>query len=284
MNVNDVVATNSPTVTYGFQFVANSLKLVVTQAQFVNTSLSATLKPNELAVANQLQNIWNGAMPGIGPAFAALSNEPNPQTYAQALDRLHPAPYLAQPAISTFTGLSFVDSMMSCHLPAGPFAALTEVPCDWAKLTGSFASVGSSSSSSGYRDQAARLQAGRQFQIAPGWFGEFAVGYEAGRTTTDNFATTVADRYDFGAALKHQIGPWLFAAALDAGYDALTATRYIGIGGVQSATSAPSVWRLDSRFRAAYVAEFGNAYLKPSLDLDVIYTGCRVSAKPALAR
>ena len=163
--------------------------------------------------------------------------------------------------------------MMSCHLPAGPFAALTEVPCDWAKLTGSFASVGSSSSSSGYRDQAARLQAGRQFQIAPGWFGEFAVGYEAGRTNTDNFATTLADRYDFGAALKHQIGPWLFAAALDAGYDALTATRYIGIGGVQSATSAPSVWRLDSRFRAAYVAEFGNAYLKPSLDLDVIYTG-----------
>ena len=274
IGVNDVIATNSPTVTYGVQFVGNSLQLVVTQAQFVNTSLTGTLTPNELAVANQLQNIWNaGATPGIGPAFAALANEPNPQAYAQALDRLHPAPYLAQPAISTFTGLSFVDSMMSCHLPTGPFAALTEVPCDWAKLTGSFASVGSSSSSSGYRDQAARLQAGRQFQIAPGWFGEFAVGYEAGRTTTDNFATTLADRYDFGAALKHQIGPWLFAAALDAGYDALTATRYIGLGGVQSATSAPSVWRLDSRFRAAYVAEFGNAYVKPSLDLDVIYTG-----------
>ena len=274
IGVNDVIATNSPTVTYGVQFVGNSLQLVVTQAQFVNTSLSAALTPNELAVANQLQNIWNaGATPGIGPAFAALANEPNPQAYAQALDRLHPAPYLAQPAISTFTGLSFVDSMMSCHLPAGPFAALTEVPCDWAKLTGSFASVGSSSSSSGYKDQAARLQAGRQFQIAPGWFGEFAVGYEAGRTTTDNFATTLADRYDFGAALKHQIGPWLFAAALDAGYDALDTTRYIGFAGEQVAKSSPSVWRLDSRFRAAYVAEFGNAYVKPSLDLDVIYTG-----------
>jgi uncharacterized protein with beta-barrel porin domain len=161
---------------------------------------------------------------------------------------------------------------MSCHLPAGPFAPLTEVPCDWAKLTGSFASVGSSSSSSGYRDQAARLQAGRQIQIAPDWFGEFAVGYETGRTTTDSFATTLADRYDFGAALKHQIGPWLFATALDVGYDALNTTRAIGFAGVQSATSAPSVWRLDSRFRAAYVAEFGNAYIKPSLDLDVIYT------------
>ena len=72
--------------------------------------------------------------------------------------------------------------------------------------------------------------------------------------------------------MKHQIGPWLFAAALDAGYDALNTTRYIGFAGVQAATSTPSVWRLDSRFRAAYVAEFGNAYVKPSLDLDVIYT------------
>jgi hypothetical protein len=30
---------------------------------------------------------------------------------------------------------------------------------------------------------------------------------------------------------------------------------------------------LESRFRAAYVAEFGNAYVKRSLDLDLIYTG-----------
>jgi hypothetical protein len=271
--VNDVTAINSPTVTYGVQFAGNALQLVATQAQFVTSALSASLTPNEMVVANQLQNIWNaGATPGIGPVFASLANLTDPQSYAQVLDRLHPAPYLAQPAISTFTGLSFVDSMMSCHLPAGPYAPLTEVPCDWAKLTGSIASEGSSSSSFGYRDQAARLQAGRQIQIAPDWFGEFAVGYEAGRTTVGNFATTLADRYDFGAALKHQIGPWLFAAALDAGYDALNTTRYIGFAGAQAATSASSVWRLDSRFRAAYVAEFGSAYVKPSLDLDVIYT------------
>jgi hypothetical protein len=268
-----VTAINSPTVTYGVQFAGNALQLVATQAQFVTPALSASLTPNEMVVANQLQNIWNaGATPGIGPVFASLANLTDPQSYAQVLDRLHPAPYLAQPAISTFTGLSFVDSMMSCHLPAGPYAPLTEVPCDWAKLTGSIASEGSSSSSFGYRDQAARLQAGRQIQIAPDWFGEFAVGYEAGRTTVGNFATTLADRYDFGAALKHQIGPWLFAAALDAGYDALNTTRYIGFAGAQAATSASSVWRLDSRFRAAYVAEFGSAYVKPSLDLDVIYT------------
>ncbi|MGA9330376.1 MAG: hypothetical protein WBV83_15000, partial [Bradyrhizobium sp.] len=272
VGVNDVMATNSSSVTYGVQFVGNSLQLVVTQAQFVNTSLSASLSPNELAVANQLQNIWNaGATPGIGPVFAALANLSDPQSYAQVLDRLHPAAYLAQPVMSTFTGLNFVDSMMSCHLAAGPFAPLTEIPCEWAKLTGSFANQVSSSGSSGFHDQAARLQAGRQIQLAPDWFGEFAVGYEAGRTT-GNFATTLADRYDFGAALKHQIGPWLFAAALDVGYDALNTTREIGFAGVQAATSTPSVWRLDSRFRAAYVAEFGNAYVKPSLDLDVIYT------------
>jgi hypothetical protein len=273
IGVNDVTAINSPTVTYGVRFVGNSLQLVALQAQFVNPTFSTVLTPNELAVANQLQNIWNaGATPGIGPTFATLANLTDPQSYAQVMDRLHPGPYLAQAAISTFTGLSFVDSMLSCHLPTGPYAPLTEVPCDWAKLTGAFSSEGSSSSSTGYRDQAARLQAGRQIQLAPDWFGEFAVSYETGHTTSGTFATTSADRYDFGAAIKHQIGPWLFAAALDAGYDALNTTRYINFAGAAAATSTPSVWRLDSRFRAAYVAESNGFYVKPSFDIDTIYT------------
>jgi hypothetical protein len=42
--------------------------------------------------------------------------------------------------------------------------------------------------------------------------------------------------------LKHQIGPWLFATALDVGYVALNTTRYIGFAGVQAVTSAPSVY------------------------------------------
>ena len=270
---NDVTAINSPTVTYGVQFVGNSLQLVALQAQFVSPVFAAFLTPNELAVANQLQGIFNaGATPGLGPAFAFLANLTDPQTYAQVLDRLHPGPYLAQAVISTFTGLGFVDSMLSCHLPTGPYAPLTEVPCDWAKLTGSFSSQGSSSSSTGFRDQSARLQAGRQVQLAPDWFGEFAFGYETGRTTSGTFATTSADRYDFGGAIKHQIGPWLFAAALDAGYEKLNTTRDINFAGVTAATSAPSVWRLDSRFRAAYVVESNGLYVKPSLDLDTIYT------------
>lgn len=273
IGTNDVTAINSPTVTYGVQFVGNSLQLVATQAQFVPKAFAASLTPNELAVANQLQGIWNaGATPGIGPAFAALANLTDPQSYAQVMDRLSPAAHLAQAAISTFTGLGFVDSMLSCHSPTGPYAPLTEVPCDWAKLTGSFSSEGSSSSSTGFRDQSARLQAGRQIQLAPDWFGEFAVGYETGHTISGSFAATSADRYDFGAAIKHQIGPWLFAAALDGGYDALTTTRYINFAGATTASSTPSVWRLDSRFRAAYVAESNGFYVKPSFDIDTIYT------------
>ena len=63
----------------------------------------------------------------------------------------------------------------------------------------------------------------------------------------------------------------LLAAALDAGYEHLNTTRYINFAGVTAATSSPSVWRLDSRFRAAYVVESNGLYVKPSLDLDAIY-------------
>ena len=93
VGVNDVTALNSPTVTYGVQIVGNSLQLVALQAQFAAPALITSLTPNEMSVVNQLQNIWNaGATPGIGPVFAALANLTDPQAYAQALDRLHPAP------------------------------------------------------------------------------------------------------------------------------------------------------------------------------------------------
>jgi len=161
--------------------------------------------------------------------------------------------------------------MMSCHAPSGPFAPLYETDCDWAKVTGSVADKGSSSSS-GYHDRATRIQTGRQIKIAPDWFFEFAAGYEAGRTTVGNFAVAQADRYDFGLSLKHQVGSWLLGAALDTGYAALNTTRYISLPGVESAQSRSSVWHLDARFRVAYLAEFGITYLKPAVDFDVIYT------------
>ena len=41
---------------------------------------------------------------------------------------------------------------------------------------------------------------------------------------------------------------------------------------------------MDSCFRATYVAQFGSAYIKPSLDLDVIIRRCRASAQRAPVR
>jgi uncharacterized protein with beta-barrel porin domain len=72
--------------------------------------------------------------------------------------------------------------------------------------------------------------------------------------------------------VKHQDGPWLFALALDAGYASLETTRNINLVGVTSAHSRPSLWRVDARARAAYLAEFGSVYVKPTLDVDFIYS------------
>jgi hypothetical protein len=271
--INDVTPINSPSVTYGVQIAGNNLQLFVQNAQFLPPSFASVLTPGEAGVANHLQDIWNaGATPGIGPAFAYFASLTDPKTYAQALDRLHPAAYDNQVSAATFTGLSFADSMMSCRAPFGTFAPLYETACDWAKVTGSLAAMSPSAGSTGYRETAGRIQVGRQIKIAPDWFFELATGYEAGRTQAGNFVVTQADRYDFGAALKHQIGSWLFAAALDGGYASLDTTRTINIAGSDIAKSRSSVWRLDARLRAAYLVEFGSAYLKPTMDVDLIYT------------
>ncbi|MGZ3410534.1 MAG: autotransporter outer membrane beta-barrel domain-containing protein, partial [Xanthobacteraceae bacterium] len=273
VGTNDVTAVNSPSVTYGVQIAGNNLQLFVQSAQFLPPALASKFSPSETGVANQLQNIWNnGATPGMGETFAYFANLTDPVAYAAALDRLHPAPYTGQVTAATNTGLAFTDAMMSCRAATGPYAPLYETECDWAKITGTLADKGQTSSSSGYSDRSARIQVGRQVKVAPDWFFELAAGYEAGRTAAGTFAVTHADRYDFGAALKHQVGSWLFAAALDGGYASLNTTRYIGFAGAQTASSNAGVWRLDARFRAAYLYEFGSSYLKPTMDVDVIYS------------
>lgn len=273
VGTNDVTPINSASVTYGLQIAGNDLQLSVQSAQFVPPAFASYFSPNEIGVANQLQGIWNagGGAAGMGPIFAYFATIPDSNTYGQSLDRLHGASYASQASAAILTGLNFTDSMMSCHEVQGALAPLRETACEWTKVTGVLTDKGSASGSNGYRDRAGRIQAGRQIEIAPDWFFEIAAGYEYGHTTVGNFSATQADRYDIGLAIKRQVGSWLFGVALDTGYAGLDTTRGINLAGIGSARSQSSIWRLDTRFHAAYLAEFGITYVKPMLDFDVIY-------------
>jgi hypothetical protein len=268
-----VKAVNSPTISYGLDFNnlggAGALDLTVAK---VNFGAPSGLTGNQGSLAQYFQNIWDaGGAPPLASAMGYLVSLDS-AAYADALDHLNSAPYLDQVGTSLTTGLNFTNNLMSCHGFDGSHAAIREHECNWVKITGGVANQTRTAAASGYRDNATRIQAGRQIKLAPDWFLGVAAGYERGRTTTDIGAATNADRFDGGMVLKHELGPWIFAGALDAGYAALDTDRTIGFPtpGL-TANSRSSVWHVDGRLRAGYLMEEGAWYLKPLADIDLMY-------------
>jgi outer membrane autotransporter protein len=190
-----------------------------------------------------------------------------------SLDRLTPEPHVVQAIGAITTGQSFTNGLMSCQGFEGPFAPIREHECVWAKAIGGVAIQNATSGSVGYREQAARVQVGTQVMPVQDWFLGFAAGYESAQTSVGGgSANTNANRYDLGAVLKRQIGPWLFAGGLDVGYASLDNTRVIGFPAPNlTATSQSGVWHVDAKLRAAYLLQSGNLYLKPMADFDTIY-------------
>jgi uncharacterized protein with beta-barrel porin domain len=200
-----------------------------------------------------------------------LVNFTNVSGYAAALDKLHPEPYLLQATGAVMTGLSFLDSMLSCRGSQGPLAAIRESQCAWFKVTGGAVNQQTSSDAMGYREVGQRYQVGVQTAMAPNWWRGFAVSYETARTTT-NSATTNADRFDIGVSVKHLYGNWLFATAANIGFATLDTSRFIGFPGPGvTAKGQATLWHADARFRASYLIESGISYAKPSVDVDLIY-------------
>jgi hypothetical protein len=263
---------NTPIVTYGLDFNnlggPGALVLTVNSVNFVSPT---NLTNNERAVAGGFQNIfYSGGAPALASLMAYLTNI-SLADYAAVLNRLHPEPYLIQANNTVNSGMGFTSALLSCQGFEGTYAAIREHQCAWARAGGGISMLNPSAGTSGFTEDAARVQAGAQFQFRPDWFVGFGTGYERAHITS-GAATVDANRIDIGATLKYVNGPWLLAGALDGGYVASDGYRYIGLPTPSAtATSTSGLWHLDGRLRAAFLLERNAWYAKPMVDLDLIY-------------
>jgi uncharacterized protein with beta-barrel porin domain len=73
--------------------------------------------------------------------------------------------------------------------------------------------------------------------------------------------------------VKRVMGPWQFAAGLDLGYGDFDDRRMVSNGGASTALKSDyDVTTLGGRLLAAYQVPFAYGYVRPLVDLDVIYT------------
>jgi outer membrane autotransporter protein len=234
------------------------------------------LTRNETALAQELQSIWDAGSAGNpNPAYTTLFTSlarTTSATYPTSLDNLTSEFGAAAVAAVPAAAQSSATALMSCPGFEGISASLREEDCAWARTIGNWSNDAASNGFSGYRMSGVTTQIGGQRRVADGWFvgGLFGYGFNtynanSGRENANGQEGTL------GLVIKHQIGNWVFAAAVAGGWGSEKATRTISLPGLSAqASSGPGNDFILGRLRSYYEFAFQQWYVRPGVDLDVI--------------
>ena len=171
------------------------------------------------------------------------------------------------------TSQAFATRMNSCPDFEGSGTFQFERECAWGRVIGDWTDRNATSDSLAYTVDSKLLQFGGQYKLASGWFLGGSLAYD----WSDYAAETVPAQVDgkgltVGAVLKREEGPWIFSAALDAGYGWYDSTRALELGTAGSTATASFNGRhAGLHGRIAYQLPQDGWYLKPYLDLHAIY-------------
>jgi len=271
--------TSTATVPSSYLFTwdvdATTTSLAISPDADLTTS-GAGLTTNQQALANYLQAAWDaGGSSGLAPLFGTLSQVQDASTYTSDLNSL--LANVPTPAVNqVMASAGALDSAFSCPVfssKEGIGTLLVESDCQWSSVTGGAANFDGGSDSAGYELNDLSFRVGAQVEVAPDWYVGSTAAYTRTWTDfTDGSATGSGQRGDAGLSLKHTIGPWYLAGGFNIGYGAYEYDRVITTTGTAyNASSSPDVLTVAGRLRAAYEFAFPNWYLRPHVDLDMIY-------------
>lgn len=148
---------------------------------------------------------------------------------------------------------------LSCPVFVGEGTTLGEDSCAWAKATGQWTEQQQTAI------QGAIYRVGGQAEFAPGWFLGGAIGVGS-QTTQGNGVTGRSQVFDASVALKRTLGHWLFAGAV--GFTTKSNQLNLAANAQQSAVN---VYGGGLRLHGAYDFAFTDWYVRPRLDLDLLY-------------
>jgi outer membrane autotransporter protein len=246
----------------------NEVHLSVGGANFQTGGLPGS----QAAVAGHLQSIWDAGGNGdFGPVFASIENAAANGGYEDALADLSPGVALAPAARSGPAAQIFTNTLLSCPVFEGDGASLTEGSCGWARIAGRLTDQSENDGVAGFNNSRVTYQAGGQLEVADDWFVGGSLAYEMSWFSgDDDRVTSDGDAVFVGAAVKHTMDAWLFAASVGGGFGWYDTQRAVGMTG-DIAKSSPDVQSVAGRLRAAYTLDQDSWYLRPIADLELIY-------------
>jgi len=243
---------------------ANDMVLAVT-ANYV----TAGLTPNQKATAQHLQGALAAGGGDLGTVLGYLGGFADAPSYAKALDRLHPEPYLAQTQSVLLSSLTFADGVLTCSdRPGTGTVKLGDDGCGWARIGTSRTTRDRTLENIGFGNDAWSASGGAQFSLAPNWLGTVAFGYERYNISIDDRARSSGDLFQFGAGAMYRNRGLELSGIASAGVGSFDTTRFAVLPGV-SAASNNSTGYISGRLRAAYAFGTDVAYVKPMVDFDL---------------
>lgn len=268
-------ASDTPIFDFDMRQVGSQQRVTVKGADF--NAASQGLARNQRAVAGHLQDIWDrGGNAEMAPLFAALNtaSSQGAGTYRDQLDGLSPGVALA-PAVQMMAGMSnFASAMMSCRDMERTGTDGREQDCFWGQVSRRTSDQDEADGTSGYSFDSNTYQVGGQHEFRPGWFIGGSVAYQNNSLRADNGRMGGSGDAGYaGVVLKHQDGPWVYAASISGGYGSYDLDRTIGIDGYdRQASSSPDVYSAGMRLRVSrHIGVSERFYLKPYVDLDALY-------------
>ncbi|WP_127089984.1 autotransporter outer membrane beta-barrel domain-containing protein [Aquabacter cavernae] len=247
---------------------------ITPSATFV-ASAGSNLSRTQVNFLNSLQTAWNTGNAGASSTFAGMANAPSQAAYRMMVDSYGVSEAQGQPAaIQTLAARGSLGAAMSCPSFEGSGTLIQETQCVWSRVTANRMTLGEGAGSEGFTQSGVSYRMGGQWEIMPDLF----LGGSAAFTTStlnasDGLSATSGTGGDVSVALKYQLGPWLFAGTLHGGYGKYDSTNMFYFGNnAWSMTDDNSVWTGGLRLRAAYEMAFETWYLRPYVDLDILYT------------
>lgn len=266
-------AADTPAVDYLAAQNIDEISLRVAGTHF-DTAFK-TLSNNQREVAAHLDEIFiagSGDYAALLGDFSTLSAaDDDGAAYGTALASLSPGGSQAPAAAQIALAQGRLDKALSCPTFSGDTLSLKEESCSWAEIgTASIDQNGAS----GYDGTITGVAGGAQFEIHPDWFAGVALGYESSQYNgADGFSSVDGDTGYVTLALKRQIGDLLLSGAVGGSFGSFDISRGVSVSGVSETASGQSdIYSLNTRLRAAYSFGTELAYIRPFVDLDVIYT------------
>jgi hypothetical protein len=255
-------------IDFSTRFQGNEFQIGVASVNFVIDGLNT----EQGAVASHLQQIWNSpASTGLDAMLETLAMAKDAGVFEAIVDGLNPYAAFTQGSQAVGGGQFFLSGMMSCPAPDSAAKVLHETACLWARVSHTDTDQAAAGPDPGYHDGTDRMQMGQQFSLGAGWFAGYGLGYESSRFEMGDTSRASTDTTHLMGSLKYETGPLLFAAAADIAHSATDRQRRTGFPTLVTATSETDTMQAALRLRAAYTAEAGGFYLRPSIDLDGYY-------------